>query len=113
MISSSTISIYDILGYSDPRVQDPLSREKLVTLYSWLRKILGYIVNSRTMTFELSEERQQVLIKVIGEWKDKKSYRLVDAAQLHGMLESASQACRWAHPYFFAVENTLRDDIYS
>jgi hypothetical protein len=36
MISSTTIAIYDILGYPDPRVQDPLSREKLITLYSWL-----------------------------------------------------------------------------
>jgi hypothetical protein len=65
------------------------------------------------MAFELSEERQQVLIKILGEWKDKKSYRLVDAAQLNGMLESASQAYRWARPYFFAVQNTLCDDINS
>jgi hypothetical protein len=111
MLSPSTISLYDILGYPDPRVQDPLSREELITLYSWLRKILGFIVNSRTMTFELTPDRRDVLVQVLLTWTKKKTYRLVEAAQLHGMLEIASQACRWARPYFFAIQSTLRSGI--
>jgi hypothetical protein len=73
MLSSSTISLYDILGYPDHRVKDPLSREKLITLYSWFRKILGFVVNSRTMSFELTDERRDVLVEVLLDWTKKKN----------------------------------------
>jgi hypothetical protein len=112
MLSSSTISLYDIFGYPDHRVSDPLNREKLITLHSWLQKILRFTVNSRTMSFELTKDRRDILVQVLNEWTKRKTFLLVDAAKLHGMLESASQACRWARPYFFALQNALRDDIH-
>jgi hypothetical protein len=40
------VALYDVLGYPDPRVPNPLSQDKLNTTYSHTRKICGYLIDS-------------------------------------------------------------------
>jgi hypothetical protein len=64
------------------------------------------------MTFTIPEERRKQLIKLLSKWTNKRSFDLREAAQLHGLLESASKACRWAQSYFLCLQNSIRTALH-
>jgi hypothetical protein len=45
-VSASAVALYDVLGYADPRVPNPLSQDKPNTTYSHTHKICSYLVDS-------------------------------------------------------------------
>jgi hypothetical protein len=107
-VSASAIALFDILGYPNKLLPNCLSMEKLDTSYTWIRRILGFSINSRRMAFTIPHERRERLIELLTEWTTKASFDLREAAHLHGLLENASRACRWARSYFLCLQNAIR-----
>ena len=108
-ISASIIALYELLSYPDDmHFQDPLSRDKFVALYSHLRKVLGLMVNSRSLTVTLPDYKFDRIIAIIDQWLVRKSFTILDAASLVGQLIHASECCRWSRPVYFNLQNTLR-----
>ena len=112
MVSASILALYDVLGYPDPlRGPDAISRDKLVTVYNWTRVFLGFLFNSRKMTMGLTSDRTDILIELLTRWLAKNAFTLLEAAKLLGMLQHATRVNRWVRPYFFALQNAIRQEI--
>ena len=108
-ISASIVALYEILAYpNDSHFQDPLSRDKFNNLYTHLRKVLGLIVDSRSMTVTLPDYKFDRTVALIDEWRHRGTFTILDAAILVGQLIHATECCRWGRPLFFNLQNTLR-----
>jgi hypothetical protein len=110
-VSASAIALFDVVGYPDPRVPNPLSQDKLNTTYTHQRKIVGYLVDSRKMTVGLLPSKRDECIRQLSAWLEKPSYTLRDAAALNGMVESMSTYNRWGRTYLTALQHEMRTAI--
>ncbi len=108
---ASALALYEILGFPDWRTVGALSLDKLDTLYRPARTMVGYHVNSRTMTVALLEHKRVKTAEMITPWLSMPSFTLLQGAEICGKLEDASTCCRWIRPYFFAVQNTIRASL--
>jgi hypothetical protein len=54
--AASIISLYEIIGYPDGRIPDPISWGKFGTAYGHIRRVVGWNFNTRTLTFTLPDD---------------------------------------------------------
>jgi hypothetical protein len=109
--AASVIALYDILGYPDSRIPDPISWDKFEKVHGHLRRVVGWDFNTRDLTFSLPDDKRKALTVTLTEWCTKQSCTLVEAAELHGTLADASRANRKGRAMFFGFQNALRRTI--
>jgi hypothetical protein len=110
-VCASALALYEILGFPDGRQVGALSMEKLDTMYRPERTTVGYRLNTRTMTVALLQYKREQTAACIEPWLTMATFTLLEGATLCGMLENASTCNRWVRPYFFSVQNTIRDAL--
>jgi hypothetical protein len=112
-LSSSTVALYRILGYPTPFSPNVLSQEKLNTTYTHRRKMVGYMVDSRTMTVEVLDYKRDQLTAQLDEWlaPTRQTFSLKDASTLLGTLEHVTRFLQWARPLMFTLQNALHTSL--
>jgi hypothetical protein len=110
-VSASILAIYTILGTPNHLTIDALSREKLTTLYSHQRRILGKLIDSRRLMVILPEDKRATIVDLLHTWLNKKSFLILEGAQLIGILDNISTMCRWGRTLYFAILNTFRATV--
>ena len=109
--AASIISLYEIAGYPDGRIPDPISWEKFGSAYGHIRRVVGWDFNTRSLTYTLPNDKRQSLIQLLQEWEEKEKCTILEAATLHGSLADASRANRQGRTLFFSFQNALRRAI--
>ena len=110
--SASIISLYEIAGYPDGRISDPVSWDKFSSTYGHLRRVVGWVFNTRSLTFRLPDDKRTDLAELLADWiSSKTDYTLLEAAELHGKLADASRANRKGRTMFFAFQNALHRSL--
>jgi hypothetical protein len=109
--AASIISLYEIVGYPDGRIPDPISWEKFGTAYGHIRRVVGWDFNSRTLTYTLPNDKRTSITELIKVWLAKDSFTILEAAELHGTLADASRANRQGRTLFFSFQNAFRRAI--
>jgi hypothetical protein len=109
--AASIISLYEIVGYPDGRIPDPISWEKFGTAYGHIRRVVGWNFNTRTLTFTLPDDKRTAITKLVESWLVKDTFTILEAAELHGTLADASRANRQGRTLFFGFQNAFRRTI--
>lgn len=65
---------------------------------------LGFILNSRELSLELTEKKKEKIGNLLNQFTDKKSYEIRDIAQLLGVLTAASPAVAYSLLYTKRLE---------
>lgn len=107
-VSASAIALFEVLGYPDSRVPNPLSLEKLETHYNHLRKALGNRINTRTLSVDILLYKREQVIELLSAWIIKEDFLIRELAELHGTLVSICQYNRWGRTLFCTLQNTMR-----
>jgi hypothetical protein len=107
-VSASILSIYTILGTPNDLTIDALSREKLSTLYTHQRRVLGKIIDSRRLMVILPDDKRSSIIELFYKWMHMRTFLILEGAQLIGTLDNISTMCRWGRTQYFAILNTFR-----
>jgi hypothetical protein len=82
-----------------------------VPLYGPVRKFVGYIVDTRTLEVQLLPRKRAKIIDLLRDWTTRKTFLLLEAAQLLGLLEDAARYNKWGRAWFFLLHNALRDAL--
>ena len=62
--AASVISLYEILGYPNGKIPDPISWGKFGTAYSQhIRRVVGWDFNTRTLTYTLPSDKRTSIKK--------------------------------------------------
>ena len=109
--AASVISLYEIVGYPDGRIPEPLSWEKFTSTYGHIRRIVGWDFNTRTLSFSLPSDKRTAITALVAEWLSKTQFTILEAAELHGKLADASRANRKGRTMFFAFQNAIRRSL--
>ena len=109
--AASIISLYEIAGYPNGKIPDPISWEKFGTSYGHKRRVVGWAFNTRSLTYTLPPDKRQSLQKLLAEWMPQENFTILEAATLHGTLADASRANRQGRTLFFGFQNALRKTI--
>ena len=96
--AASVISLYEVLGYPNGKIPDPISWDKVGTAYSHIRRVVGWEFNTPTLTYTLPSDKRTSLQQLLEEWIEKTTCTIFEAATLHGTLADASRA-----GYFFWI----------
>jgi hypothetical protein len=84
-VAASIISLYKIMGYPDGRLPDPISWEKFGSAYSHTVRVVGWELNTQTLTYTLPKDKRESLQKImLEEWLPKANCSILEAATLHG-----------------------------
>ena len=110
-IAASVMSLYEVLGYPEKCAPDPLSHEKLETFYNHQRKVVGYHIDTRKMSVGLLDYKRDQAVELLLSWKTRHFFTLPEISVLHGTLESISRYTQWARPWFYALQNVIRDEL--
>lgn len=110
-VCSSIRGLYQILGQPDPRYLNPLSLEKLESEYSEQRRTVGWWINSRSLTVSVPTDRRNDVLATMEKWLTAKSFSMIEAATLHGKLESIFRFHRWGRAQFFVLRANFRHVI--
>ena len=112
-LASSAKGVYEVLGYPDSRVPDPLSREKLRAVYTFLRDLLGWRINTRDLSVSLTPLRRDEIVALLRWWLSdpQRRFTLLQMAELHGKLEHISRFTTWGRVWFYALQNLMREVI--
>lgn len=111
--AASVIALYEIVGYPDGRIPDPISWEKFETTHTHIRRVVGWEVNTRDLTFALPADKRASIAETLLEWTARTSCTIMEAAELHGTLADASRANRKGRAMFFGFQNAFRRAIRS
>jgi len=65
------------------------------------------------MLLILPLDKRERLVQLLTDWIDRKSYTLLEAAELHGLLNHAAKGNRRGRTYFFALQNSMRRSLQS
>ena len=107
-VAASVLALYQILSHPTPQHGDPVSWDKFQATYSHRRKVTGFNINSRTLQVSLPDYKREHLQALLDKWLQRKTYTLLDAAELLGLLNNLSSICRWMRPRYFALQNAAR-----
>ena len=109
--SASIIALYEIVGYPNGKIPDPISWDKFETTQGHIRRVVGWDFNTRELTFTLPNDKRTALTDLLATWLTKAQCTLLEAATLHGTLANASKAYRPGRALFFGFQNALRRAI--
>lgn len=108
-VCASAGGLFEVFGWpTNPLVPSPLSMDKLETDYNHLRKMVGRLFNSRTLTVGMLPYKREQLLQLLTTWVTKPKYTLLEIATLLGILENHTRYARWARCWYFALQNTVR-----
>ena len=96
--AASAESLFRIAGFPNPTLRrSPLSMDKYyAATCSFLKKQLGYLINTRTMYVSFPNEKFAAMLQVLNDWhKKRKSYTIKQAARLAGSLEFFASVTPW------------------
>ena len=96
--AASAESLFRIAGFPNIKLRrSPLSMDKYyASTCSYLKKQLGYLINTRTMYVSFPQEKFDSMILVLQDWHTKrKSYTIKQAARLAGSLEFFASVSPW------------------
>ena len=105
--ASSAISLYEIVGYPDGSIPDPISWDKFASSHGHKQRVVGWEFNTRMLTFSLTNDERDTLVELLTMWLKKTNYTFLNAAELHGKLADASGANRKGRAQFFAFQNAI------
>ena len=109
---ASIIALYEIVGYPNGKIPDPISWDKFETTHGHIRRVVGWDFNTRELTFTLPNDKRTALTDLLATWLTKAQCTLLEAATLHGtLLANASKAYRPGRALFFGFQNALRRAI--
>jgi hypothetical protein len=92
LIAAMVVSLYEVFGYPNFFVPDPLSREKFKSSHTHRRCMVGWIIDTWQMIIELPGCKRSQLVLVLDEWLSKTKFTLREAAELHGKLNDVTFA---------------------
>ena len=82
--------------------------EKLETLYTPTRKMVGRLFNSRTLSVGMLPYKREQLRSFLSDWCSRTCFNIQEIAILLGQLEDHTKYARWARSWYFALMNALR-----
>ena len=109
--AASIIALYEIVGYPDGRIPDPISWDKFESVHGHLRRVVGWEFNSRDLKFSLPADKRKTITDTLATWLNRPQCTLLEAAELHGILTDASRASRSGRASFFSFQNAMRRAI--
>jgi len=112
-VSASILALYHVFGFPSPLAPDPLSREKFDGVYTYQRKILGRLIDTRRMEVGITADKKEHMIATLHGWLSCGHYSIKDIASLHGTLEDMTRPIKWARPLFFSLQNTIRHTLHA
>ena len=118
--AASAESLFRIAGFPNPTLRrSPLSMDKYyAATCSFLKKQLGYLIDTRKMYVSFSNEKFVAMLQVLDDWhKKRKSYTIKQAARLAGSLEFFASVTPWIrfittslkHSIVLALQKNTRD----
>ena len=108
-VCSSAAGLYDVLGWPQPSiVPSPLSMDKLKTQYNHVRKAVGRLFNSRTLSVGMLPYKRVQLIATLRTWQSKADFDILELASLLGQLDNHTRYARWARAWYFGLQNGMR-----
>ena len=107
-VISSLLALYTILGKQSGWNSDVVSWDKFISKFSHERRMNGWIVNSRTLTIALPDEKRSRLLDLLNEWANKKRFSIRELAVLLGVLMDHSRPLPWFRARFSALFYTMR-----
>ena len=110
-VAASVVALYEIVGYPDGNIPDPISWDKFEKTHGHIRRVVGWEFNTRNLTFGLPNDKRCALTELLSTWLTRKRCTLLEAAALHGTLADASRAYRPGRVLFFGFQNALRRAI--
>ena len=109
-LACSIEALYDILGHPNETLRkSPLSLDKYFEgLYSYSRKQLGRLINTRKLTVSIPDEkRQAVLTTLKSTWhKKRKSFTIREIAELLGTLGDITQTTPFGKYLYIALQHS-------
>lgn len=106
-LAASKIGLYMVLGFPTPKQPDTFSDEKCNTTFTHERRILGTIVNTRTMMLSLPPDRRTKITAALDKWAGSKEFTLLEACSIFGSMSSICDVAPWAKPYLYTIQNLL------
>jgi hypothetical protein len=97
----SIAGLIGVLGDNEPdlRPSQPDTEKFFKTPVSYMRRQLGYITNTRTMTISIPDDKRQELLDTLttkwGPASGRSYFTLTEAAELLGVLVSMCRVCPW------------------
>jgi hypothetical protein len=102
-VVASLIALYTILGRPSAWNTDVVSWEKFTNQFTHQRKINGWIVNSRSLTLTLPEDKRRNLVDLLSVWTTKTTFTLRELAVLLGLLTDHSRPIPWLRARYAAL----------
>ena len=107
-VVSSLLALYAILGRKSEWNTDVVSWDKFVSKFTHERRMNGWMVNSRTLTIALPDEKRSRLLEMLTEWSNKERFLIRDLAVLLGVLMDHSRPMPWFRARFSVLFYTMR-----
>ena len=110
LLAASIESLFQIMGEDIPELRrSNLSMEKYYKIIcSYIQVQLGVVVNTRTMTVSMTEEKKANLIRELDAWhSSRKSFFIREAGTLLGQLNNAAEVSYWARLLFANIRNSI------
>jgi hypothetical protein len=106
-VVSSLLALYAILGKKSAWNTDVVSWEKFNAKFTHERRMNGWIVNSRTLTLALPDEKRSNLLDMLTNWSTKKTFVIRELAVLIGTLMDHSRPLPWFRARFASLFYTM------
>ena len=108
-------ALHMVIGYPDITArQDALSLDKfLQSICSYQCEQLGVLINTRSMTIGLAEQKRLVMIDELTHWhKSRRSFTLLQVVILCGTLEYWSNTSRWGRFLFLSLRDSVTSALH-
>ena len=109
-MAASIEALFRLLGRPAPQFRkSALCLEKIIkALCSYKKTQLGKVINTRTMTVSMTEERIIHMTAELDHWHSRrKSFTIRQGAQLLGLLEHAATYVVWAKFLFYGLRHSM------
>ena len=109
-ISASIESLFIIQGHPHPDRRLALSVPKLTSApASYIRIILGFLINTRTMMVSIPPPKRSEALALLGTFcPPRRSVSLREVARLVGTLTHLCSICHWARYHFSALTHSIK-----
>lgn len=109
-MAASIESLYRVFGFPEEEIRRiSLSMDKYFQAKCSTRKLqLGLVVDTHLMTVELPEEKRAKIVEQLDHWHEKrKSFTVLQAAQLLGIIEHTAMVTPWIRYMLNSLRHSL------
>ena len=111
-VASSLLALYAILGRPSTWNTDVVSWDKFTNTFSHERRINGWLVNSRTLTLTLPDDKRQRMLDLLHDWAElKRVFTIRELAVLLGTLTDHSRPLPWFRARYAILFHLLGDTL--